>query len=116
MWRALFLLTLGVFLQSCSSSVAPNGMSWSDYHAAQYNLTVTYVPEAVYECQELGEVKGVDYFDMGSAKEVAEEAAVLLGGNFLLYQNLWSERRPGELLPNRRELYHADGMAFRCLN
>lgn len=115
--RKIFLLAgMSLLFLGCSAAVAPNGMSWDEYHAAKYNLKVTYAPDAVSGCQELGEVKGMDYNDMGSAKEVAEEATVSLGGNYLFFNNLWHENRWGELLPNRQEIYHADGLAYRCIN
>lgn len=116
MWKIILFVSLAVFLQSCSSSMVPNGMSWDQYHAAKYQLVVTHQAAEVAGCQELGEVKGTDYFDMGTAKDAAEENAVLIGGNHLLYQNLWSEWRPEAAFRHQRELYHADGMAYSCLN
>lgn len=112
MRMGLMLLGL-VLLAGCASGLAPNGMSWDEYHAAKYRLKIVYRAEAVADCQQLGLVRGSAYDDIGDSKDDAAERAVMIGANTLLIQKLWSDE-PVTRLFNRRELHYAEGTAYRC--
>ena len=107
------LIPLLVLLAGCVSGSAPNGMSWDKYHAAKYRLKVLYRAELVSACQELGPVRGTAYDDIGAAKEAAREQVLMLGGDTLLLQHLWSDPLSVQLLV-RREPFYAEGSAYRC--
>ena len=107
-------MLLALLLAGCAPSSAPNGMSWDDFSAAKYQLVVTHNAEGVPGCKELGVVRGTAYDDGLAAKDSAEEQAVLMGGDTLLYTNLWTEWKPGSLIEIQREIHHADGTVYRC--
>lgn len=112
MRAAIFVVLL--FLSACATGQAPNGMSWDEFHAARYKLVVAYNDTAVSGCQELGAVRGSSYDDIGTAKDRAAEQAVLLGGDHLLYTDLWTEWAPYNPFRRLQDLEHADGIAYRC--
>ena len=109
------LIALLVLLAGCVSGSAPNGMSWDAYHAAKYRLKVVYQAELVSACQELGQVRGAAHDDIGAAKEAAGEQVLMLGGDTLLVQHLWSDPLSVQLLV-RREPFYAEGSAYQCVD
>ena len=115
MKRLITIISTALLLAGCAATTAPNGMSWDEFNAAKYRLVVTHAAAEVVGCKELGTVRGTDYSDGGTAKEAAEEKAVILGGNTLLYTNLWSEWQPYQPFRSMREIHHADGTVYQCV-
>lgn len=107
------LLLLTAILFSCAPGQTRNGMRWQEFYAAKYNLRVTYRAEEVADCRKLGFVRGTAYVDIGASKEAAIEQAVLLGGDTLYFERLWSELLTYRLV-GPREIFYADGKAYRC--
>ncbi len=115
MQKIAVLLGLVLLLVGCAGSqTAPDGGSWEDYNRAKYQLVVTYQATEVADCELLGAVSGTGYRDMQNAKDAAEQQAVILGADHLYYQNLSNERLPYRWRRGERELFYADGTAYRC--
>ena len=114
MKRSMTMISLVLLLAGCATSTALNGMRWDEFNAAKYQLVVTHDATETVGCKELGTVRGTNYDDVGAAKNAAEEKAVILGGNTLLYTNLWSEWESYQPFRSMREIYHADGIVYQC--
>ena len=112
--RLYVRLCLLVMLAGCAAPTAPNGMSWEEFNAARFRLIVTHQAADVVACEELGQVRGSDYTDIATAKDAAEEKAVILGGDTLLYTKLWTEWSPYLPFARLRELHHADASVYKC--
>lgn len=115
MWKTGLIVVIGALLLSCTSGLAPNGMSWEEYRAAEYRLKVTHNAADVVDCQELGVVRGSDDHDMGLAKDDAIKKALMLKGDTIYFESLWSEWLPGRLV-GRAEIFYADGRVYRCVD
>jgi len=113
MLRIGLLVMLTVMLISCSSGLAPNGMTWQEYRAAEYRMKVTHNAADVSGCEELGSARGVSDDDMGGAKEDAVAKALLLMGNTILFESLWSDWFPPQRV-GRAETFYAEGRVYRC--
>ena len=98
---------------ACSSTLAPNGMSWDEYHAARFALKIVYQEAEIDGCRELGVVQGSAFDDVGTAKDLAAGRAVELGADTLLIDKLWSDFNPFRLR-RQPEIYYAEGRAYRC--
>ena len=107
---ALFVISI----ISCSPGLAPNGMSWEEYHAAAYRLKVTHAVADVAGCHELGVVRGMGHHDIGDAKNDAVEKALLLRGNAILFEKLWSDWLP-PLRIRWSETFYAEGRVYHCV-
>lgn len=113
MWKFCLMLSGFLLFAACAPSLAPNGMSWDEYHAAKYRLKVTYAAADVLACEKLGVVRGSSDDDMGGAKEVAIENALLLKGNTVLFGKLWSDLHAYRMV-GRPEIFYAEGSVYRC--
>ena len=113
MWKLGFFLLSGLLVTACSPGLAPNGMTWEEYHAAEFRLKVKYFAEDVVGCVELGAVRGASWDDVGEAKEEAIAQALMFNADTLLLDNLWSDWRPFRLV-GRKEIFYAEGQAYRC--
>ncbi len=105
------VIAFTAFLMSCAPGLAPNGMTWEEYYAADYRLKVTHRADDVVGCQELGHVQGVSTEGVAGAKGDARKQVLMLFGDALLFERLWSERT---LKPVEPEIYYAEGRAYRC--
>lgn len=112
-----WLIGVGVLLLAGCVVSLPNEMSWKDYHVARQGLHVTYNRADVLECKELGAVHGKSRDDVGSAKEQAITAAVLMGADHLLLEQIEADIEAGNSylrLPMTGGFVHVYGTAYQC--
>ncbi|PLX91517.1 MAG: hypothetical protein C0619_07415 [Desulfuromonas sp.] len=112
----LFYLGSLCLVVGCTVSL-PNKMAWKDYHIARHALHVTYNRADVLGCEDLGSVHGRSNDDVGSAKEKAMSAAVLMGADHLLLEQIEADldTRSAYLpLPMSDTSVHVYGTAYRC--
>jgi hypothetical protein len=90
-------------------------MTWRDYYLSRHALQVTYQRADVLGCEDLGSVSGSSHDDVGSAKERAISAAVLLGADHLLFEDLTADMdERSAYLHGAGNVFSVYGTAFKC--
>jgi hypothetical protein len=103
-----------LLLCGCASSL-PNEMTWRDYYLSRHALRVTYQRAEVLGCEDLGAVSGKSHDDVGSAKEGAISAAVLLGADHLLFEDIMADMNErSAYLHGAGSVIYVYGTAYRC--
>lgn len=108
-----WLLFAGGLLLLCSCSL--KDMTWTDYHVSRHALRVAADRSEVLGCEELGTVSGKSSSDVGSAKEKAISEAVLLGANYLLFDEVETDvNERNAYLAGSTNIMHVYGTAYKC--
>ena len=109
------LYVVGLLLLVGCSVPSQHEMTWKDYHLSRRALHVTNDRSLVVGCVELGSVTGKAQDDADAAKEKAISAAVLLGGDHLLVEDVVSDvDSRGAYLFGSGNTITVYGMAYRC--